>query len=181
MILSVVLSWIAVTKSKYSSTSIVSLKYLFPKEILEVNTHNTKRLCSLDEPIALIEAEHTGESKSMSDDGFRGMRSFLFLAVFARVVMTSKNVCQPAGMVNGSVGEVKDIIYDDDTFVWLDFGCAYTGPSFFPNDDERKGWVPVHPYTEWRKANNTEGYSEHTRRQMPLRLAWAWTAWKAEG
>jgi ATP-dependent DNA helicase PIF1 len=122
----------------------------------EVNAHNTKRLCSLAEPIALIEAEHTGESRSMSDDVFRGLRSFLFLAVFARVVMTS-NVCQPAGLVNGSVGEVKDIIYEDNTT------------------------APALPKFVWGKADNTEGYSEHTRRQLPLRLAWAWTAWKAQG
>jgi hypothetical protein len=72
----------------------------------EVNAHNIKRLISLDEPIALIQAEHTGESRSMSDDIFRGLRSFLYLAVFARVVMTS-NVCQPAGLVNVSVSPVR--------------------------------------------------------------------------
>ena len=49
---------------------------------------------------------------------------------------------------------VKDIVYDHDIpapklpkFVWVDFGEDYTGPSFFPNSPNRKGWFPIHLVT----------------------------------
>jgi hypothetical protein len=45
--------------------------------------------------------------------------------------------------VNGATGVVKDIVYAEDKkppdlpiMVMVDFGEAYTGPSFFPDDIE---------------------------------------------
>ena len=161
----------------------------------KVDAHNHRRLQLLQDqgqPVALIEASHTGDSQKMSPDDFMGLSCLLFLAVGAKVVMTS-NVCQPAGLCNGSTGIVKDIVYEEGTtapalpkFVWVDFGSGYTGPPFFPGDDypDRRGWVPVHPMTasEYTLSRSEEiGYKEHTRTMLPLRLAWAWTIWKAQG
>jgi hypothetical protein len=82
-----------------------------------------------------------------------------------------------------------DIVYDEGRsvpklpkFVWVDFGAKYKGPSFFPDDESRKGWVPVHPFTatEWTHTSSG-GYQEHSRTMLPLRLAWAWTVWKTQG
>ena len=122
---------------------------------------------------------------------FGYLASALYVSVDSKVVMTS-NICQPAGLCNGSVGIVKDIVYDLDKtapslprFIWVDFGETYTGPSFFPDDQpDRKGWVPVHPTvaTDWSASSSSRsGYTENTRTMLPLRLAWAWTVWKAQG
>ena len=157
----------------------------------EVNQYNNKRLTQLGKPIALIEAEHTGKSKSMSSDNFMGLACGLFLSVCAKVVMTS-NVCLPAGLCKRTVGTVKDIIYKEGEappslpwFVLVDFGDAYTGPDFFPDRDDRKGWVPVQPYTstEWTASGSSAGtgVTEHSRTMLPLKLAWAWTTWKVQG
>ena len=103
--------------------------------------------------------------------------------------MTS-NVCQSAGLCNGATGVVVDIVYEVGAtapglprFVLVDFGENYRGPSFFPNDPARKGWVPVHPITAtwWTHSNSANGYEEHTRTQLPLKPCWAWTIWKAQG
>ena len=163
------------------------ITYLFTTNA-KVDNHNAKMLKKLNKPIALIEAQHTGNSKKMNSNAFMGLQSFLFLSIFAKVVMTS-NICQPAGLCNGATGTVMDIIYDEGTlapslpkFVWVDFGEKYKGPSFFPNDEMRRGWVPVHPFTakEWTYTSNST-YQEHTRTMLPLKLAWAWTVWKAQG
>jgi len=155
-----------------------------------VDTLNHKQLVELKQPIALVEAEHTGNSKKMGSSVFMGLVSVLFLAVFAKVVLTS-NVCQPAGLCNGATGKIMDIVYEEGTqapampkYVWVDFGNQYKGPSFFPNCEERRGWVPVHPMTarEVTFDRGSEGnFKEHSRKMLPLRLAWAWTIWKAQG
>ena len=86
---------------------------------------------------------------------------------------------------------VKDIFYDVSTpppglpkFVFVDFNDQYTGPSFFPNDPTRRGWFPIYPikckYHSRRRSEN-EPYEEHTRTMLPLKLCWAWTAWKTQG
>ena len=62
-------------------------------------------------------------------------------------------------------------------FVWVDFGKGYTGPSFFPNNPERKGWFPVRPLHAREYSND----KEHTRTMLLLKLSWAWTIWKAQG
>jgi hypothetical protein len=56
-------------------------------------------------------------------------------------------------------------------YVWVDFGSLYTGPSFFRGNNPtwRRGWVPVHAETR------------NGRTAIPLRLAFAWTVWKAQG
>ena len=157
----------------------------------EVFKYNIERLKKLKKPIALIEAEHTGNSKKMKANRFMGLESSLYVSVDSKVVMTN-NVCQPAGLCNGAVGIVKDIIYEVGKtapslplFVWVDFGETYKGLSLFSDDDpDRKGWVPVHPYVakEWSASSNSAtGYSEDTRTMLPLKLAWAWTTWKAQG
>jgi hypothetical protein len=154
----------------------------------KVEKRNAMMIKQVDMSIALIEANHTGKSKSMPSSAFMGLQCFLYLCVFAKVVMT-QNVCQPAGLCNGATGIVMDIIYNDGEsppslprYVWVDFDEKYIGPTFFPEDETRRGWVPVHPreVTEWTYSAR-DGRQEHTRTMLPLRLAWAWTCWKAQG
>ena len=155
----------------------------------EVHQHNSSCLQLLGKPIALVEAENTGSGKKFRADMAHGLENSLHLAVGAQVLM-SKNVCQPAGLCNGATGVVKDLVYEPGVvapglpkFVWVDFGEQYTGRTFFEGNDDRRGWVPVHPTTAtwWTPKSSGHGYDEHTRTMLPLRLAWAWTIWKAQG
>ena len=59
----------------------------------------------------------------------------------------------------------------------MDFGEGYSGPSFFPNKPERRGWFPVEPL----RASEKIGGKESSRTMLPLRLSWAWTIWKSQG
>jgi ATP-dependent exoDNAse (exonuclease V) alpha subunit len=110
------------------------------------------------------------------------------------------------GLCNGTVGYVKDIVYRDEVdcdeygesippskppclpkYVWVNFGNSYRGPSFFDETNrERRGWVPVYPITSsvFKRGTDKKGSTktiELSRTMLPLRLAWAWTFWKAQG
>eukprot|EP00957_Ditylum_brightwellii_P168066 12794789-Ditylum_brightwellii.AAC.1 len=65
----------------------------------------------------------------------------------------------------------------------IDFGSQYTGTTFFPDDGTRKSWVSVHPVTanSYTPSRTPGQYDEHTCTTFPLRLAWSWTIWKAQG
>ena len=57
-------------------------------------------------------------------------------------------------------------------------------PTFFPRNPERRGWVPIGPMvatTTTTSSRTDNGYEEHTKKMLPLRLSWAWTIWKAQG
>ena len=138
--------------------------------------HNLSCLNKLNSPNALIETKHTGNGKSMSADVFMGLQVSLHLAVGARVLLTW-NLSQGAGLVNGSVGTVMDIVHDEEEdnetsptcvpeHVWVDFGVTYTGPSFFPDNPDCHGWFPVEPL----RATETSGANqkESSRTMIPL-------------
>ena len=156
----------------------------------EVEEENKRRLVALGAKIALVEAKHTGKSRTMDPDKFRNLGRRMYIAVGAEV-MATHNLLQPAGICNGSVGIVKEIIYKEDETapslpkcVWVDFGENYTGSvNFFPNNPERRGWVPIPPIkaTCCTVSGNSNGLMESTRTMLPLRLAYAWTIWKAQG
>ena len=153
----------------------------------KVNACNAKQLKKLGQPIVLVKAKHTGNSKKMDASIFAGLKSLLFLAVFAKAVFTS-NIALPAGLCNGARGEIKDFICEDGIsppaslkFVWVNFGEQCKGSCCFPEliDMEHHGWVPIHPIaaTEW--MHKSTGWDEHTQMMLPLQLAWAWTIWAA--
>ena len=156
----------------------------------EVQKHNAECITKLEKPIAYIHAKHTGDGHKYGTEPAHGLESSMYLSVGSRVLMTN-NVCQRAGLCNGSTGTVKEIVYsagsgehDLPLFVLVDFGSDYTGPSFFPRDHSRAGWIPVHPIkATWYSPPSTVGGNceENTRTMLPLRLCWAWTVWKAQG
>jgi hypothetical protein len=66
--------------------------------------------------------------------------------------------------------------------VMVDFGEAYTGPSFSPDDIEKRGWVPIPTFTaRFSECNKDQVRIDYTREMMPMKLAWAWTIFKAQG
>ena len=56
-----------------------------------------------------------------------------------------------------------------------------TGATLF-HELGRRGWVPIQPITAFWATLGTQGeWLDHTWKQIPLRLSWAWTIWKAQG
>lgn len=107
-----------------------------------------------------------------------GLRSFIGVCEDAHVMLLV-NLHQEAGLVNGSQGFVKDILFDENSnkfdvplFVVIDFP-NYTGP---PWRADHPTWVPIPAF---RARVNNRGRSE--RFQIPIVLARAVTIWKAQG
>ena len=102
--------------------------------------------------------------------------------------MVTKNLWQQCGIVNGSTGTIMDIIYSPGVpppglplCVIVDFGSGYSGQSFFNEDNDRSGWVPIFPsYAEWSSMSNGDT-SSNSRKMFPFRLCYAWTIWKCQG
>jgi hypothetical protein len=162
--------------------------YLFTTNS-KVKKHNYTRLEDLGQPIVLIQAKNTGQASKMKADDLWQLENSEFLAVLAKVMLTS-NMCQQAGLCNGTTGLVMEFVYEEGEsapqlpkYVWVDVGESYTGPTFFPSCPERRGWVPIHPLTAscWTMNNATGAFDEHTRTMLPMKLCWAWTVWKAQG
>ena len=175
-------------EQEFGEDSEVTRLYTTNREVAE---ENNRRIKLLDQPIALVRAEQTGIARSLSEEHFQNLPSKLYLCNGA-VVMSIHNLCQQAGISNGSAGVVKEIVYDDGVSppglpkcVWVDFGAGYTGPSFFrPELVERRGWVPIQPVTVTIRtpcSSSPSGYVESSKRMLPLRLSWAWTIWKFQG
>jgi ATP-dependent exoDNAse (exonuclease V) alpha subunit len=93
------------------------------------------------------------------------------------------NINITAGLVNGSIGKVIDILYDSEKNIPSLPYCLViefsddTGPPFFTKEGQSK-WVPIlHDTFKWR------GHSEadHFRNQFPICLSWGLTVWKSQG
>jgi len=150
--------------------------YLFPT-IEAVAEHNIQKLHACGQPIATIKAIHTGlnASKASTDDA-GGLQSVVCLARGARVMLSS-NLWVEMGLVNGAMGTVQAICYQDGSAP-PDLPIAvtvlfdrYSGPTL------SDGTVPIAPQ---RRTWFTSG-SQCSRLQLPLKLAWAVTIHKAQG
>ena len=151
-------------------------------ELLKLQQGTEKR------KIARITAENSTGARSFDSTYARKLENELFLCVDAKVMLLH-NLKQESNLVNGSVGYVKEIVYEDGQgpprlplYVVVDFGDFYTGVNFFEKDGpEKKNWVPIKPTTmEWWGWSGQEKKT-YTRRQLPLRLAWAMTIHKSQG
>ena len=152
---------------------------LFPTN-KEVNKTNLQELIKLGEPIVRIEATHVGRgAKNATANKAMCLPRFLFLAKGARV-MLRHNLWTEAGLVNGAMGTVHDIVYKPNTrpgtlpaVVLVKFD-QYTGPSCLETEERV---VPICP----RKAEWFTKGVQKSRTQLPLNLAWAMTIHKSQG
>lgn len=132
-------------------------------------------------PVAQIKARHNNkESGKLSSDDMDGLEPKLFLCKGARIMLT-RNLWTDKGLCNGSMGYVKDIIYQEGDSppnipiaVVVQFDGFYEGPSIC---EDQPRCVPIIPLSN---TLNLHG-SCHERQQLPLRLSWAITIHKSQG
>jgi ATP-dependent DNA helicase PIF1 len=148
---------------------------------VEVDKVNNEMLRSLNRPIAKINAVHTGgsEAKRANSDVAKGLEAQLLLTKGCRVMLTS-NLWTEAGLVNGSMGIVQDILFEDQgppalpTAVFVNFE-KYNGPTIKDHDGNEV--VPIVAIKRsWEGKSGT-----CSRLQIPLCLAWAITVHKSQG
>jgi ATP-dependent DNA helicase PIF1 len=155
--------------------------YLFPRKA-DVNEFNIDKLKSLNCPIARIDAIHTGgnEARRADSDIAKGLEARLLLARGARVMLRS-NLWTEAGLVNGSMGIVQEIVFEENQgppslpiAVLIEFD-NYTGPAIMTAEGKRL--VPIPPSRQiWE---GTKGIC--SRMQVPVILAWSITVHKSQG
>jgi hypothetical protein len=114
-------------------------------------------------PIALLLAIHDNpNTASYSSKNLRCLSAKLFVCVGAKVMLLW-NISTTCGLVNGSVGEIKEIHQD---YLVIDFE-SYVGPALFQEMEKRR-WVRI-----FRVQAEIKGYDDgvtHFRRQYPILL-----------
>jgi len=154
------------------------------KEIIE---HNLKMLRKLNKPIIRVDSKNTGSQRNATDDNTRKLLPTSYYAIDSKVMVTW-NLNVKYGLVNGSTGTIKDILYhsrnplniytlNDQPYAIIVKINGYNGPQFFPEDPQKLNWLPLFPQTaSWSYSDQ-----QCTRTAYPISLAWAWTPWKAQG
>ena len=139
--------------------------------------HNITQLHASGQPVATINAVHTGANASRaSPDDAGGLEPTVCLAHGARVMLTS-NLWVDKGLVNGAMGTVAAICYKTGEAppslpisIMVKFD-SYSGPTY-PD-----GTIPICPL---RRSWSMSG-AQCSRLQLPIKLAWAVTIHKAQG
>ena len=156
-------------------SSFESAQHLFPT-VEAVVEHNLDKLRSINKPIAIIKAVHSGpNAHRASTDEAGGLDPVVHLANTARVMLIA-NLWVEAGLVNGALGTVVSICYHNSTPPDLPLAVMvrfdhYSGSTL------ADGTIPIIPL---RCTWSTVG-TQCSRLQLPLKLAWAVTIHKAQG
>ena len=143
-----------------------SVKLSFGKE--KVAKDNYERLKELQQTIVQINAHHSNpKAKSLSSEEMSGLEPTIYVSKQARVMLT-RNLWTEAGLCNGTMGTVKDIIFSENhsspmlsIAIIIQFDKDYIGPSFCK---DTPNCVLIYPVTSSSNSfgNNLE------RMQFPL-------------
>ncbi len=168
--------------SQNTVTSFDNATHLFPTNN-QVIRHNDEVLRKTMLPVARIVSHNVPDyrsktSKSIDEDMEEGLLHIIKLQVGNRVMLRT-NISVSHGLVNGSLGTVRAIVYGEGElppllpqYIMVEFD-GYTGPTL-PN---YPGLFPIVPVTRQFKKGSTK----HTRTQLPIMLAYASTIHKAQG
>jgi ATP-dependent exoDNAse (exonuclease V) alpha subunit len=154
-----------------------ALRLYFRRE--EVRIYNHRRLRDCKQPILKIRSTHTGRgTEGANDDEADGLDLELCICLGARIMLTD-NIWVENGLVNGSMGTVRDVVWNEGQDPIKDMPTAimvevdeYDGPKF-PGTN----YIPIFPVArrfEYKKR-------DCSRTNFPLRLAYAITVHKAQG
>ena len=179
-----------ITTQDYNELSKRSIATISPAEISKfknavhlcanketVRKQNLHYLNNKNNPVAKITSQnHPNIVTSQSEDRAQGLQAHLMLSIGCKV-MLRRNLWVSGGLVNGTTGTVKAIIYDEGItppelplYILVDFD-NYAGPCIKDN------LFPVVPVTAtWTYQN-----IKYTRKQFPLTLAHAITIHKCQG
>jgi ATP-dependent DNA helicase PIF1 len=153
--------------------------YITPRKV-DIAKINISKLKSLNAPVARICAVHTGgngTSKADSDTA-KGLEAELLLCKGAQVMLRA-NLSVETRLVNGSVGTVDDILFQENQgppslpiAVLIDFD-NYNDPAIIST--EGKKVVPIIPIQRSWKTKTVAC----SCLQIPLTLAWTITVHKS--
>ena len=142
---------------------------------------NYESFKKLGQPIIPIHAIHNNKTATKLPANDMGDLSPTLLPSKGAKVMLTKNLWTDAGLCNGSMGTVKDIIYKDGDSppalqlqIVVQSDNNYIGPSCC---DDTSNCVPIPPVTS---ISDSLG-SSYERQQYPLRLSWSITIDKSQG
>jgi ATP-dependent exoDNAse (exonuclease V) alpha subunit len=155
-----------------------AIRLYFDKK--SVAEYNYEKLLQLGQPVATIQAKHSGHGASAAtSDEAGGLDAALFLSTKAEVKLTC-NLCAEVGLCNGSFGTIEKIWFAENMgppnlpIAVLVHFHSYSGPAFL---DAWSKCIPVPPKVfEWM----TDGMYL-SRQQVPLRLRYTMTIHKSQG
>ena len=145
------------------------------------NKHNEQRTKALGKPIHGIKSLNTGkDAKNASENDAQGLRQDIILAEGSRILLT-RNLWQSKGLCNGSVGEVRYIVYPEKSNhqklqlpVIICKFPDYTGPSFSANEPKL---VPIVMEESYFIRNK----EQCTRKMLPLKPGYAVSIHSSQG
>jgi hypothetical protein len=164
--------------------------YLFDvnsKKTPKVHMHNAHMFCQMHaahgHPIARSLAVHSvPEAKHAAEQTASGFQVVLYLMKGMRV-MLRKNLWTAAGLANGLLGVVHEVLLDPETgnFVALVDFQSYKGPRPFSNCPKTVFPV-VFSKAEFQVGIGRSGKRQlATRDQLPLVMSWATSIHKSQG
>ena len=146
-----------------------------------VDKYNSAKMEEMNQPIFCINAKHSGAgAKNAKSNDMGGLSTFLLICKNARV-MIKCNLWKEQGIVNGSLGYIRYIIYDENVYppnlpacVVIELDEPYDGPHL----PDKPRHVAICPVSNSGLASDGT-YIE--RIQLPICLAWAITIYKVQG